>query len=136
MANRGLVRAIQQSPRYAEGERASIERELALNPSVATSPEAWRQSALTDDRTLRQWWAEDMQDAKNGNLAAEDRQRALSSARAIERYLQVLGAPQDSGEGQAGAGQGNAVQIGTPQEAQRLAPGTLYRTPDGQLFRR
>ena len=142
-ANRGLIRAIQQSPRYAEGERASIEKEIALNPSIGMSPEAWRESAVSVDRLLRNWWTEDMQDARANNLAATDRQRALASARSIERYLQILGVPQGGGQGagqgqpqdQSG-GQGGPVSVTSPAEAQSLPPGTVYVTPDGKRYRR
>lgn len=120
-ANRGLVRALQQSPRYAEGERTSIEKEIALNPSIGMSPEAWRQSAVAVDGLLRSWWQEDMQDAQSSTLAANDRQRALASARAIERYLQLLGVPQDGGQG--GEGQDGG------QGAADIAPGTIAVHP-------
>ena len=42
MQSRNLVRALQQNPRYAEGERKSIEKDIQIGPEALSNPTAYR----------------------------------------------------------------------------------------------
>lgn len=94
--NRQLVTALMQSPRFAQTERTKLEAELALNPSMFMSPQAWRTSARQMDKTLRIWHDNLADDAENPSFTTEERSHSAKAASAIEQYLQMLNAPQEA----------------------------------------
>lgn len=93
LAQNELVRALMQNPRFSEGERQSIRKEIAIAPAAFDSPQALRSRLRAIDQFLRAKLPYMQRDASDPGLPADYRRQQLSSARAVERFLDLAGVP-------------------------------------------
>lgn len=112
MQQRNLVRALQQNPRYAEGERKSIAEDIKIEPSILSNPTAYRTRLVEIGRYIQ----EELQHnanvlSKPQNSTVQQRQQALQSIAALEQFYGALGLP---------------PQVGSVEEAKKLPPGTMF----------
>jgi hypothetical protein len=107
---RELVKALQNNPRYAEGERQAIERELNLNPRVLRDADALRNSLLGIDRFLTERKTEAGQTYGNKENTPEARGQALDAIVAIENFQKKL----------------MPVRVNSLDEVRALPPGTAF----------
>jgi hypothetical protein len=113
---RGVVTALQQSPRYAEGEREAIAREVQILGSIVDTDANYRDklAGLDDALRLRQQTAE--QTADDRGQPAEVRRDATAVANLVQQIRQTIGVP---------------PLVRTEAEYQALPAGAAYRDPDG-----
>lgn len=114
-ASNDLVRVLQNNPRFSEGEREAIKKEVSI------SPEAWRSKESYEARLIgiADALSKRRQDAMNnlaGNISAEQRKQSMDTVQAIENFMGTLGLP---------------VVVRTPEEARVLPPGTRFMDPKG-----
>lgn len=88
-----LVAALQQSPRYAEGEREDIKRELKLNLSALRDTDAIRNNFMGVYQVLRQELEDARRDEIDPNLSGDFRKQRQMNARMIDDFLKVLMPP-------------------------------------------
>lgn len=119
LAQQNLVRVLQNSPRYAEGERQAIAKEVDISPAIWSNPEAYRDKLIAIDDGLRQRLAVAEQTAKSRTVSQEERAKATDLVNAIVPFLEQLGVP---------------PVVQTPEEAWSLPVGTMFRTPKGEVF--
>jgi len=90
---RELVKSLQNSPVYAQGERKSIESELDIEPRFFDDPAKLRNKLIGIDNYL----LGRLQDAKKGkddeNLFVKDRQDFMRTIKLIEDFRPKLGVP-------------------------------------------
>ena len=120
LLTRDLVRVLQSNPKFNEGERVSIEKDIDLSPKFMDTKHAFRNRVIGIDDALaiRQNAAENL--IKNPITGKAERIQAMREFNAIQRFRIHLGAP---------------PVVKTPEEAKKLPEGTLFRTPQGQLLR-
>lgn len=119
LAQRDLVRVLQNNPRFAEGERQAIEREVSIGPRLFDNPEAYRQRLIAIDDSLRRRLEQARTTAQSRQVSQEERAKSMDLVNAIEPFLQQLGVP---------------PLVRTPEEARQLPPGTVFRNPQGQVL--
>jgi hypothetical protein len=88
-----LVAALQNSPRYAEGEREDIKRELKLNLSPLRDTDAIRNNFMGLYQVLRQELDDARRDEVNPELSGDFKKQRQMNARMIEDFLKVLMPP-------------------------------------------
>lgn len=118
-AKRDLVRALQNNPRYAEGERKAIEDEIRVGPENWGSEEGLKGRMVSVDRSLRERLKDEVAIARDQSQPPEMRQAAQQTAMAIRRYLEVLGVPKGAYEKYA------------PQPAATARPSPSAGAPQG-----
>jgi hypothetical protein len=92
-----LVKALQQNPRYAEGERKQVREDVGILPSLLNSPEQARVKLEELDRTLRRYLSDEIQISRNESMPKERRQQAMMTSVDIARFLNAAGVPQRGG---------------------------------------
>lgn len=92
-ASRDLVRALQNNPRYAEGERKSIAEEVNIQPSAFDSPSSLRARMRSIHGSLTRRLAAEERISNNPGAGEKQRQAANQSASDIRRFLTQLGDP-------------------------------------------
>jgi len=99
--NRGLIRALQDSPMYAQREREAIEREVGINPRAFDSEDQLiaRMTAVHD--VLQRRLAEAKRIEGDPRMGDAIRRQAQRSARDIEAYLLQMGDPSGAQQGTA-----------------------------------
>lgn len=117
---RDLVRAMQNSPRYAEGEREAIEKEVDLSGGVLKSATAFRQKIMAIDEFLANRQKNYEKDATNPQLAPQDRLQARRVAEAVKQFREVLLPP----------------RVKSAEDYEKVQPGELFLTPDGKVKRK
>lgn len=117
-ASRDLVRVLQNNPKFAEGERKAIEKEISIGPEFFKSVESYEAKLMGVNQSLQDRML-DAQRTIQSNVSIEERKRAMDNINAIENFRQKLGLP---------------VPVKTEEDVQRLTPGTLYITPKGEQF--
>lgn len=88
-----LVAALQQSPRFAEGEREDIKRELKLNLSALRDTDAIRNNFMGVYQVLRQELEDARRDEADTTLSGDFRKQRQMNARMIDDFLKVLMPP-------------------------------------------
>ena len=94
MAGQELVRALQQNPRYSEGERKAIAKEISIAPSVFDSPDSLRSRMRSIDTNLRRRLEQNTATANDPQMPEDARASARESARNISNYLDILQVPE------------------------------------------
>jgi hypothetical protein len=111
-----LVNVLRRNPRFAEGERQAIEKEISINPEFFTSVEKYEGRLKGINEQLQDRYI-DAQRILTSNPTLELKKYANDAIIAIELFREKLGIP---------------VPVRTEQEVQQLKPGTRFITPDGQ----
>ena len=112
MQSRNLVRALQQNPRYAEGERKSIEKDIQIGPEALSNPVAYRLRLVEIGKYIQEELQFQASVLKNPNTSTvEQRKQALQSTATLNEFYGRLGLPQ---------------QVKSVEEAKKLPPGTQF----------
>ena len=112
MQSRNLVRALQQNPRYAEGERKSIEKDIQIGPEAMSNPTAYRLRLVEIGKYIQEELQFQASVLKNPNgSTVQQRQQALQSTATLNEFYSKLGLPQ---------------QVKSVEEAKKLPPGTQF----------
>lgn len=117
-ASRDLVRVLQNNPKFAEGERKAIEKEISVGPEMFRSVESYEGKLIGINQSLQDR-LNDAQKTLTSQVSLEERKRATDNINAITQFRQKLGLP---------------VMVKTAEDAQRLAPGTRFMDPSGNEF--
>lgn len=117
-ASRDLVRVLQNNPKFAEGERQAIEKEVGIGPEMFRSVESFEGRLIGINQSLQDR-LNDAQKTLTSTVSGEERKRATDNINAIKLFRQKLGLP---------------VMVNTEQEAQQLAPGTRFMDPNGREY--
>ena len=110
MQQRNLVRALQQNPRYAEGERKSIEKDIQISPEAMSNPTAYRLRLVEIGRYIQEELQFQSSILTNPSTV-QQRQQALQSTSVLNDFYGKLGLPQ---------------QVKSIEEAKKLPPGTQF----------
>lgn len=116
---KALVRTLQNSPRFSEGERKSIEQEVSI------VGKAWDNTAAYEKRLigLDEFLAEELQkasaDLMNTSTSVEMRKAAMKDLSNITNFRAHLGLP---------------PRVKTVEEAKKLPPGTEFIGPDSRIW--
>ena len=89
---RRLVTAVQQNPRFAEAERASISRDLEVDPALWDNERAFMDRMVGIDRAL-EGYAADAVRALSGNISLERRKHELDTLQTITAFRAKLMPP-------------------------------------------
>jgi hypothetical protein len=109
---RNLVRALQQNPRYAEGERKAIEGDIQIGPEAMSNPMAYRLRLVEVGKYIQEELKFNASVLKNPNgTTVQQRQQALQSTAHLDEFYSKLGLPQ---------------QVKSVEEAKKLPPGTQF----------
>jgi hypothetical protein len=111
---RELVKSLQNSPVYAQGERAAIEGELNIEPRFFDDPEKLRNKLVGINTFLTKRLADARANATNANLPVEQRKEHTKIVTSIQNFLPKLGIP---------------AQIYTIKELQRFTAANPPGTP-------
>jgi len=117
---RELVRVLQNNPRYAEGERRAIEKEVSIEPRVLDNPSAYRDRLVAIDEALAVREQVAFNTARNPNVGAAERIQARNILNGIIGFRQQLGVP---------------PAVTTEAEYKSLPDGAAFRW-NGQLLRK
>jgi len=119
---RVLNRALAQNPKFAEGEREQIQKELDLMANAIDRPEAYRLRLIGLDKVLKQMSAAAYRQAYlNPNLSPDSIGAARQKLDDIEQGRMILGAPPD---------------VFTLAERDSLPPGSFYLWQGQKLAQR
>lgn len=118
--SRDLVRVLQNNPRFAEGERKSIEKEISIGPEFFKSVESFEGKLIGINQSLQDRLV-DAQRTVQSNVSLEERKRAMDNINAIENFRQKMGLP---------------VPVKSEEDVRLLPPGTLFMDPKGNEFRK
>ena len=84
--DRDLVRVLQNNPRFSEGERKAIEKEISIDPSAFDTNEAYLNRLIGRDRYL----VGRLQDAEatmmSTNVSREERAHAMDVANSVPKF--------------------------------------------------
>lgn len=119
-AQRDLVRVLQNNPRFAEGERRAIEKEVDISPSVFDDPNAFKDRMIGVDDALSNRLKNALNTAQSNRVGKEERIQAMNIANAIVNFRELLGVP---------------PRVKTVKDAEELMPGTLFIDPKGMVRR-
>lgn len=117
---RDLTRTLANNPRYAEGERQAIEKDIAIDASVWDTPGAFRQRMIAIDDALALRADSAYKTANSPAVSLPERQQAMNVLNAITHFRQTMGVP---------------PRVKTPEEAKKLGSGALFVDPSGNLRR-
>ena len=110
MQQKSLVRALQQNPRYAEGERKSIEEDIKIKPETFGNPLAFQLRLIEIgkyvDEELR--FQASILENPNGSTVPQ-RQQAIQSLSTLTQFYDQLELP---------------PRVKSIEEAKKLPPGT------------
>lgn len=90
---RDMIRVLQNSPKYAEGERKAIEEEIQISPQIFDTPSASRDRMIGIDAALSIRQKNAMETANSEKVGREERIQAMNVLNAIVRFRQSLGVP-------------------------------------------
>lgn len=118
--SRDLVRVLQNNPRFAEGERKSIEKEISIGPEFFKSVESFEGKLIGINQSLQDRLV-DAQRTVQSNVSLEERKRAMDNINAIQNFREKLGLP---------------VMVKTEEDVKVLDPGTFFMDSKGNEFRK
>jgi hypothetical protein len=127
-ATRRLVRALSENPRFPEGERLAIEKEVNIKPAAWTDTQSLQAQMRGVDKALRSRMKEELAKGQNRFLSPDERRGARVAAMDIYNFLQVLGVPQD-GEQAGGGGRGEGTPSPPPASRGMDAPSPAAGPP-------
>jgi predicted transcriptional regulator len=122
LQQRNLVRALQQNPRYAEGERKDIAESISIEPELLSNPTAYRTRLIEIGRYVQD------EIKYNTSVLAQPasqttsamRQQAMQSIPLFQKFYERLGLP---------------PTVKSPEEALKMSPRPRQvMSPDGRLF--
>jgi hypothetical protein len=122
LIQRRLVSALQQNPKYAEGEREDIAKAISIEPEIMSNPTAYRTRLIQIGKYLQQ------EIAYNTNILKQDpttttsqmRQQAMQAIPLMQKVYEVLQLP---------------PTVKSPEEALKMRPRPRQvLSPDGRLF--
>jgi hypothetical protein len=122
LIQRRLVSALQQNPRYAEGERQDIAKSITIEPQVMSNPTAYRTRLLQIGNYLQEEIAYNTSILKKdpSTTTSQMRQQAMQAIPLMQKVYEVLQLP---------------PVVKTPEEALKMSPRPLQvRVPDGRLY--
>lgn len=119
-ASRDMVRLVQNSPQFAEGERKAIAEELTIGPEVFRSKESYEAKLIGISQSMTRRKLE-AQNALNSNISGDERKRAMDKVVQIDNFMQVLGIP---------------PVVSTEAEAQALPSGSVFMDAKGNEYRK
>jgi len=90
---RELVKTLQNSPVYAQGERSAIEKELDLDPRFFDDPAKLRNKLIGIDSYLTKRLTDAQANASNANLPVDQRKEHTKIVTTIQNFLPKLGIP-------------------------------------------
>lgn len=106
-----LGRSVATSPRFAEGERKQIQKELSLVPSIIDRPEAYRQRLIGLDTLLIELRSKAFHDGyQNRNLGPDKIREGRAKVDEIDNMRKLLGVPPRI----SSQDEFNALDSGTP----------------------
>ena len=91
-----LIRALAINPRFPVAEQERIREEISILPAFLDDPKLLRERMVSLDRDLRLRSTQAKADAADTGLPEETRSAQRSNAKAIDNFLAVLGAPQET----------------------------------------
>lgn len=116
-----LNRTIANSPRFAEGERKQIEKQLELMPRLIDRPEAYQQRLIGLDNLFIELYSKAYKEGyQNRNLGPEQIRAARDKLEDITASRRLLGVP---------------PRVGSKAEFDQLPPGSPYIL-NGELMRK
>jgi hypothetical protein len=92
-ANAELVRALQQSPRFSEGERQAIAREFALEPGTFMTDKSFLTKMVAINESVQRRLRNVHSTLADPNVGKDDARDAKRQIRALENYSNVLNLP-------------------------------------------
>jgi hypothetical protein len=119
-ASRDLVRILQNNPRFAEGEREAIEKEISIGPEAFRSQKSYEAKLIGIAQSLSAR-KRDAQAALAGEISLEERKRNMDNIQGIDNFMRNLGLP---------------VVVTTEEQVQALPPGTVFMDEKGNEFRK
>ena len=122
LQQRNLVRALQQNPRYAEGERKDIAVSISIEPEVLSNPTAYRTRLIQIGRYVQEEIAyqTSVLNQPASETTVEMRKQAMQAIPLFQKFQQRLGLP---------------PTVRTPEEALKMRPRPpQVLTPDGRLL--
>lgn len=93
VARRDLVTVLQNSPKYAEGEREQIQEEIKIEPQVFDRPGALRNRLIGIDDALARREQTAARVMNTAPVGSERRRQAASILLGLQQFRQVLGVP-------------------------------------------
>lgn len=118
MATNDLVRVLQNSPRYTEGEREQIRKQVDLTRSVPGrllgNPTEYRNELMGIRDNLQRRAKNAYETARTGAVGAEETKHAMNVYQGVMQFLVTLGVPlefNDAGEVDA-ARAGGSLKVG------------------------
>ena len=110
MQQKSLVRALQQNPRYAEGERKSIEEDIRITPEALSNPRAYQLRLVEIGKYIDDEIKFHSNILKNpNNTTVQQRQQAMQSLSTLTQFYDQLELP---------------PRVKSIEEAKKLPPGT------------
>lgn len=117
---RELIKVLQNNPRFAEGERAAIEKELDLSPRFMRDENALRNTFVGVDKFLEDKLRDSQAVLSDPANTPEAKKFASDSIDAIVNFREKLGVP---------------VRVYSLEEVRKLPPGTPFFYKDATNFR-
>jgi hypothetical protein len=91
---KSLVRALQQNPRYAEGERKSIEKDIAITPEAMGNPQAYKLRLVEIGKYIDDELRFNAKVLQNPTgTTVQQRQQAMQSNAALSQFYDQLELP-------------------------------------------
>lgn len=116
---KNLVKILQNNPRYAEGEREAIEKEVSILSSFWDNPTAYEKRLIGLDESLEKRENQAFKTAQSKQVSSEERKHAMNVLNGIRMFREHLGVP---------------IRVKTVDEAKALPPGAPFISPTGQLM--
>lgn len=119
LLQRRLVSALQQNPRYAEGEREDIAKSITIEAATMSNPDAYRTRTVEIGRYLDTEikYNSSVLSKPPGETTVEMRKQAVQAISLMTKMREALALPPKL----------------SPQEAQKLPKGSLFITDQWQL---
>jgi hypothetical protein len=109
---------LQNNPKFAEGERKAIEKEINIGPEIFKSVESYESRLVGINQSLQDR-LNDAQKTLTSNISGDERKRAMDNVNAIKLFREKLGLP---------------VMVKTEADVQTLTPGTRFMDPNGREY--
>jgi hypothetical protein len=90
-AQRDLIRALANNPRFPVAEMENIQREINLEPGAFVDPQSLQARMRSVDASLRTRLQNEERAAANRTLPVESRRNAASAANEIRNFLAIMG---------------------------------------------
>ena len=128
-----LVNVLRQNPRFSEGEREALAKEIDLAPGYG-DVNAFKQRMIGVDAELskRHDYYQEILEDRAGPSTAEERKHAREAVKAIRAFRKEMGVPEQAKQSvSSGGSQQGAPRVMTRAEALKLPPGTRFIDKDG-----